>query len=621
MSAITGIFYRDGRKVGLELIKKMNDRLSHRGHDGSAVWCEGSIALGHQMLWTTPESLHEKLPFEDNESGLVITADARIDNRDELSKELDIEDKEEISDSYFILKAYQMWGEDCPDKLLGDFAFAIWDKNDEKLFCARDHMGVKPFYYYLDDNMFVFGTEIKALFCVPGVPRELNERRVASYLMKDTSDYELTFYENIMSLISAHSLIVKEDIKIKKYWKLNPDLQIIFDSENDYVKSFREIFEEAVKCRLRSYFPLGAELSGGLDSSSVACMARTILSEKKNRDSKIINTFSRIFDDIPECDERYYSKKVADMDGIKAHFINVDKISPLKNIKTILWQQDQPFYTPHMTKQIKSYSKIKENGIRILLSGQGGDEIVSIGKNYLRELLVTFQWKRLIREINGRSCNFNENKYKILLKRVIFPLLYPLKKQSRIFPQKSVNSILNKDFLKKLNIDEINYNNSLNNLNTITSKEYHYYSINYAYHEVTLGTIDRRVAGFNMEVRYPFYDKRLIEFCYALPTEMKLRFGWSKYILRLAMENILPPEIQWRPHKTDLSPSYKKNLFLFEKNTLKKVIYDDNELIKNYIDLETFKSIFKEYESGNKINSYEIWLVTLLSLWLKYEYI
>jgi len=107
MSAITGIFYRDGRKVDPELIKKMNDRLSHRGPDGSAVWCDGPVALGHQMLWTTPESLHEKLPFEDEESGLVITADARIDNRKELSEELDIEDKKNVSDSYFILKAYE----------------------------------------------------------------------------------------------------------------------------------------------------------------------------------------------------------------------------------------------------------------------------------------------------------------------------------------------------------------------------------------------------------------------------------------------------------------------------------------------------------------------------------
>jgi len=114
MSAITGIFYRDGRTIGSNLIKMMNDKLPHRGPDGFAVWSEGAIAFGHQMLWTTPESLHEKLPFHDETSGLVITADARIDNRKELSEELEIEDNENVSDSYFILKSYEKWGEKCP---------------------------------------------------------------------------------------------------------------------------------------------------------------------------------------------------------------------------------------------------------------------------------------------------------------------------------------------------------------------------------------------------------------------------------------------------------------------------------------------------------------------------
>ena len=140
MSAISGIFYRDGRTVKPELIKKMNNKLSHRGPDGSAIWHNNQVALGHQMLFTTPESLHEKLPFHDEKAGLIITADARIDNRKELSEELDIENIEEVSDSYFILKSYEKWGEKCPEHLLGDFAFAIWDENrGETVLCTRSY--------------------------------------------------------------------------------------------------------------------------------------------------------------------------------------------------------------------------------------------------------------------------------------------------------------------------------------------------------------------------------------------------------------------------------------------------------------------------------------------------
>lgn len=614
MSAITGIFMRNGKNVDPELMKKMNDKLSHRGPDGSDIWCEGPIGLGHQMLWTTPESLHEQLPYEEN--GLIITADARIDNRDELSKELDIKDEENVSDSYFILKSYEKWGEECPDKLLGDFAFAIWDKAQEKLFCARDHMGVKPFYYYLDDDMFVFGTEIKALFCVEGVPYKLNERKVAIYLMKDTSDKEITFYKDILSLASANLLILtSQNIHMGKYWKLDPELCIKMDSENEYVNAFLEIFTESVKCRSRSYFPIGAELSGGLDSSSIVCMLKKIIN--KNTNLETINTFSRVFDETPECDERHYTKNIVNYSEIKHHPINVDNISPLDNIEMVLWHQDQPFSTPHMTKQIRSYQEMNKKNIRILLSGQGGDEIVSIGKNYLKELFVTFQWKKLIKEMKGHSKNYNKQIYNLLLEKVIFPSVpYKFRKKMRVFIGKDVDSILNPGFLEKLMINDNNYD--LDRLNKITSKEYHYHSLNSAYAENTLEVIDRNVASFDIEARYPFYDKRLVEFCYALPTEMKLKFGWGKYILRLAMENILPVEIQWRNSKTDLSPSYEKNFLLFEKDTLKRLIYNENQLISDYINLEKFKDILNKRASEGEQDLFDVWLVVLLDLWLKY---
>lgn len=614
MSAITGIFYRDGRTVSKE-IRKMNDRLSHRGPDGSAIWCEGQVGLGHQMLWTTPESLHETLPFE--EEGLVITADARIDNRGELSGKLRIEDKEEVPDSYFILKAYQKWGERCPEELLGDFAFAIWDKNEEKLFCARDHMGVKPFYYYLDDEMFVFGTEIKAFFIIPDIKYKLNERKLALYLVMNESDREITFYKDIKRLSSGHSLTLDSyREKIKGYWILNPKLKIKLNTEEDYVKSFRKIFAEAVRCRLRSYFPIGSELSGGLDSSSVSCMAKKILSGNKDVNSASINTFSHVYDETPECDERFYIKKITDHKGFISYFIDVDNISPLKNIKTILWQQDQPFYMHNITKQFEMYSKVRSKGIRILLSGHFGDEAISTGKGHLHELFVTFQWKKLINEINGRSYNYNESKYKVFIEKVIVPLMPNyLKTLIRLFLRKKDLSIsknlLNKKFLESLDIDEKAYV-TRDMLTIINPKEYHYYLIN-AHREATLEIKDRCAANFNIEYRYPFCDKRLVEFCYSLPTEMKLKFGWNKYILRIAMENILPKEIQWRLHKTDFGPCVKKDL-LFEKNHIKQIVYSDNKLIKDYINLEELQDIYNDFENY----THEIWRVTLLYHWLKY---
>jgi asparagine synthase (glutamine-hydrolysing) len=208
MSAITGIYHRDGHFHDKNNIKNMNDCLSHRGPDDSGILCKESIAFGHQMLHTTPESINEKLPYMDEINGLFITSDARIDNRLELSEILNLENAENVPDSLFILKAYEKWGEKCPEKLLGDFAFAIWDKKEEKLFCARDHMGVKPFYYYLSDDIFLFATEKKSILINPDISKELNELRIGFFL-KNFLDKESTFYKNISILPPAHSLTIK----------------------------------------------------------------------------------------------------------------------------------------------------------------------------------------------------------------------------------------------------------------------------------------------------------------------------------------------------------------------------------------------------------------------------
>ena len=323
MSSITGILYRDGRLMSPSIIQNMNDCLSHRGPDGSALWNNDTVAIGHQMLYTTSESLHEMLPFYDEETQIAITADARIDNRKDLAIELDISDNEDISDSYFILKSYEMWGENCPKHLLGDFVFGIWDNKENKLFCARDHMGVKPLYYYLNENIFLFSTEIKALFNLSEVPRELNEKKLALYLNRDILDKEQTFYKDIKSLPAAHFLkITSEKFTKEIYWKLDPNLDLKMDSEEDYAKAFKDIFTEAVRCRLRSHYPIGFELSGGLDSSSIVCMAKKILKQEDPENFEVINSYSRVYDKISECDESLYIKKVLDTGNINPTFLN-----------------------------------------------------------------------------------------------------------------------------------------------------------------------------------------------------------------------------------------------------------------------------------------------------------
>ncbi|HEY9875190.1 MAG TPA: lasso peptide isopeptide bond-forming cyclase, partial [Candidatus Obscuribacterales bacterium] len=303
MSAIAGIYYLDNRTVDPADLKRMVDILAHRGSDGCNIWSEGSIGFGHRMLWTTPESLLETLPLVNDTGEIVITADARIDNRDELIAVLKISDRpvEKITDSQLILSAYEQWGENCPEQLVGDFAFAIWDRRKQVLFCARDHFGVKPFYYYSSGQSFIFATEIKALLCLPDVPRRLNEVKVADYLASPTDDTAITFYKEIFRLPPAHRLTVShEGITLQSYWSLDPSRELRLGSDEEYASAFRKLFTEAVRCRLRSAFPVGSMLSGGLDSSSITCVARQLLAGDKNSQ---LHTFSAIFDKMTQCDE------------------------------------------------------------------------------------------------------------------------------------------------------------------------------------------------------------------------------------------------------------------------------------------------------------------------------
>ena len=616
---------RNGKDVDPELMKKMNEKLSHRGPDGSAIWCDGPMGLGHQMLWTTQESLHEKLPLEEN--NLVITADARIDNRDELSKELGLRDEEDVSDSYFILKSYEIWGEECPDKLRGDFAFAIWDKAQEKLFCARDHMGVKPFYYYLDDDMFVFSTEIKAFFTIDAIPQELNEKKVALYLV-NLRDQKFTFYKDIFSLIGANSLTVDKNKQImRKYWELNPNSQIIMDTDEDYINAFNEIFGEAVQCRLRSAYPVGFELSGGLDSSSVVCMAKKIFNEKKDSYSNNLKTFSIIYDGFPEGDERHYIEKVVNKSGIEPHFITAGNQSLFLKMENILWYLEQPFFTPFMSYIWDFYQKMQKNNIRVILGGAGGDEVLDVGNYYINNYLRSFKLKSLIKTTFNVLKHYDLYQQKFLLKMFISTLIPKFIKNKIISQNKESNffpfaNILNKDFLNRnggyeylKNIYNDYYGEFLTNR---TTKTFQKFNINSLAHNKYAPISSASISGFSIEHRYPYLDKRLLEFCFAIPTEIKARYGWDKYILRIAMENILPPQIQWRTDKGRTDQVLYKNFLLYDKKRLDNLIYNENPIIRNLVDLETVKECYKKYQNGTTgMNLIQLWFISLLFLWLQ----
>ncbi|NJR40334.1 MAG: lasso peptide isopeptide bond-forming cyclase [Leptolyngbyaceae cyanobacterium CSU_1_4] len=636
MSGILGIYNLDDRSVNRQDLSRMSDVLMHRGRDGSGIWQEGAIGLGHRMLWTTPESLLEKLPLQGN--GLVLTADARIDNREELIESLGLNHlpTEKITDSDLILFAYQHWGRDCPEHLLGDFAFAIWDEKNQQLFCARDHFGVKPFYYHVSSQTWVFASEIKALFEVEIVPQQLNEERIADYLLNQFDDKEITFYQEILRLPPAHSLTVSsKGVQVSAYWAIDPKQTLKFDTPEQYAQEFQKIFAEAVRCRLRSALPVGAMLSGGLDSSSIACMASRL-----TEPDRPLPTFSAIFDEVPNCDERAYINPVLEQGKFDPHYIYGDQVSPLVDIKQVLWHQDQPLFAYNLFLNWSLYRVAEAHHTRVILDGFDGDSTVSHGTSYLLELAQSWRWLRLYQEVRGLNQNFDQQfqgTFKVLFWRYgvqpvltkILPLRF-IKRVGRAIDRKinraksaqalSWDHAIHPSFVQRLNLATRRQNKPILIPQDISpAKAAHYYSLVRGIMPYTLEVLDHAAAAFSIELRFPFWDKRLIEFCLAIPPEQKIEQGWTRMILRRAMAGILPDAVQWRRGKANLGSSFDYSLLTYEKERLKELFLNTSQNHSLYLNQENLQQSCDRFMNSksqeNDVSS--LWQALSLSVWMK----
>jgi asparagine synthase (glutamine-hydrolysing) len=607
----------------------MSDILAHRGGDEEHTHVDKFVGLGHRMLWTTPESLNEHLPLHEQSSDLVITADARIDNRAELYASLKIRQPlAEVSDSELILASYSKWGELCPAKLLGDFAFAIWDVRSQQVFCARDHIGVKSLYYYLSDRGFAFATEIKGLLGLPGVPRELNEARIADFLLQSVEDRTSTFYKHILRLPAAHTLRVSQNrVQIKRYWSLDPSRRVRLRSDEDYAAAFREVFTAAVRSRVRSAFPVGSTLSGGLDSSSIACAARNLLGKQGAR----LHTFSAIFPSLPKndlrkIDERKYIEAVIAQGGFEPYYLRADLLSPLSDFDKVLWHGDEVYWGPNLYMHRGLYRAAEQRGVRVFLDGLDGDTTVSHGLAFLTELAWTGRWRKLVSEARGLSRVRNSYTSRRIVWQYGFKPLVPemafrIWRMFRGRPQHTnVNAeILNNDFAGRIDIARrLRELQSHNSATAYTARRSHLNGLNFGLHPYVLELADKTAAAFSLEPRYPFYDRRLMEFCLAMPSEQKLSQGWTRAVLRRAMTDVLPPEIRLRKDKANLNSNFRLSLFERDRELIKNVY--ESQSMKKYINAKVFKETYERFlshHSATEKDSLTIYGVIALSLWLQ----
>ena len=273
MSGIAGGLRVDDAMFSEEAMGRMLSRMPHRGPDGAGIWNDGRVALGSQLFRTTPEAQFEVLPYRNASLRLVLTADAKLDHREELilslkdvlrdaTPDFSRHPRSDFTDSELIAAAYRHWGRQCLDYLEGSFAFAIWDEKEQVLFCARDHFGVRPFYYHwLPGRRFAFASEVGPLLALPDTPERLNESRVADFMLDFEDDRTATYYQNILRLPPSHFIEVRDGRPtLACYWSPDPERELHLASDREYADAFREHFEAAVSKDMRSGVPLGGSI-------------------------------------------------------------------------------------------------------------------------------------------------------------------------------------------------------------------------------------------------------------------------------------------------------------------------------------------------------------------------
>jgi len=599
MGAIYGVFQRGGSAPDRQTIEALDAMMAHRGTDVMGVWHGAGVTLGMRLFHTTPESLLEQPPVRHR--GLIIVGDCRIDNRDELSGLLGGRENAPSADSALVLAAYEKWGADCLAHLIGDFAFTIFDTKNDALFCARDHFGVKPFCYSLDGGRFAFASEARALVASGLVRAEVDEERIADFLMLRLEDKAITFYRHVRRLPQAHAIWVhRGHIRTWRYWQPTTDGPNQGLGDEEVKVRFRELFEQAVRCRLRSIHPVGSYLSGGLDSSSVTLVANRLLAPRQLP----LDTFSAVFPDVPTSDESHWMEMVAqqaEADGrpLRRHLFRGDKTGPLDVMDEMVACLGAPSSAVNLYQLWCMLGMARKAGVRVMLTGNDGDTVVSHGIAVLSDLAVAGDWAGMERELRAIETLLEPygQVRSALLRIHVHPVPQYLWNAGHPIRALKALQVIHRRFgggrramlslfhglgwlanglstkKRKLNpktravCSRFARSKAFRTRAMLPSPRWtpgvaadHIFGLETGLMAEALENSELMSSAFGIESRHPFFDKRLVEFCLSLPTRHKIRDGWTRIVLRQAMKGVLPEGLRQRPDKSNLEHNFVRSL-------------------------------------------------------------
>lgn len=638
MSGIAGIIHFDGRPVEPGQIEAMTAAMHARGPDGINHWRKGNVALGQCMLRTTPESLEETQPLTNEDHSLALVMDGRVDNYEELRREL--LGKGAVlrtrADAELVLRAYEVWGEDCPDRIIGECVFFIWDAREQRMFAARDAAGTRHFYYHQGKGWFAFASEIKGLLTLPIMPR-LNESRLLDYLVEefDRDDQVGTFYRGIDRMPAAHAMsITDQGVETWRYWNPQNLPALCFTSMEECAEAFLAQLRIAVKCRLRSIGPVGAMLSGGMDSSSIVGL---ISKECRAELTQPLKTFSLIREDRENCLDWRAIKEMLKDDWLDPVIITSELSSDVcrtyfDNIKNL----NDPFALSQGFTDSLVFNAAHENGCRVVLDGMAGDLLFYSFDRSLDCILRAKEFSQIPAFFAACRRHGFENGFSRALARKFLRLLTPESLRAvyrKLGDRKKLLGTMLGDAPGDL----------LNVLHPETARQFlatryaeRQQAVAHAVSETdqsahtrnfTTGLLSfaHEVNGqialsMGVEPRSPFSDRRLIEFAIRMPLGAKLCVPWYKHLLRACMAGILPEVVRWR-RDIGNHPGWKfyETLISEMAGNVQKTrnSIDFDAVLGRWVDESKLKFVTKEcVGSGNLPSGKGGFLLTVLAEWL-----
>lgn len=594
------------------------------------------------LQFITEENKSEKIPLKDISSKVMINGDIILDNREELFEIFQINEEKQrkiVTDSELVLRSYKKWGYDCPKYLLGDFSFVIYDESKKEIFCVRDHVGCRTFYYYYRNGIFAFSNITDSLLCL--TDGALNERWITDFLsiygpLNNSEPFE-TIYTDIFQLPPAHIMIIRENEIIKKrYWDPIKEVKTLeLNSHKEYVDKFLEIFKEVVKSKIRTSYDVGILVSGGLDSGSVAAIA----SKELKKSNKVLKGYSFVpLKGFPEkkksnfmYDESDYVNLLKDKCGnMEVEFCRNDSINSMTNMDEYIESYEQPIKTIQNSYWINEVTKkCSKNNIKVLLGGQFGNATISFGDNlvHMNELVNDFKVFELIDEVKATAKMYSVSQkyiYKDIIKNKIPNTIkkYVSRKNNSIDNRFRYVPI-NKEFIDKWNVikrfDEKNYNlmfDKFDNLATIRKG---------MLDDTIVSHISIMITKYPLKYgvirRDPTKDKRIIEFCMSLPSSEYVHKGVDRYLIRSAMKGILPEEIRtnWK-HRGVQSGDWVERLKPDWIHIYEEIVQSLNDKdMKKYMDIDKLNMYLENNrEINDNTNSEEIYCLLVSFVMYKF---